>query len=759
MLCLLLLALPGQLGAESTEPPSRWQLPGAALVAADLDRSLTAELARKGKAYSPRTRHLRPDGSPSYANRLLLESSPYLLQHAHNPVNWYPWGDEAFETARRLGRPVLLSIGYSTCHWCHVMEEESFEDVEIATYLNENYIAVKVDREEHPEIDAIYMSAVQMMTGRGGWPMTTWLTPERKPFFGGTYFPARDGDRGTRRGFLTLLADMKSVYAEQPDQVAQRVSQIYQAVQRSMAPPTDGEVPAARETIAAAVAGYARGFDSIHGGLEQAPKFPSTLPVRLLLRHHANSGDAKAREMAELTLEKMAAGGMYDQIGGGFHRYSTDARWLVPHFEKMLYDNALLTRAYLDGARMTGRDDFARTAREILDYVAREMTGPHGAFYSATDADSPNPAGEREEGWFFTWTPEELGRVLSPKSAALVAAFYDVAAEGNFEGRSILHVRRPLAQVAATLSIDPAQARKMLAAAREKLYRARLERPAPLRDDKVLVSWNGLMISAFARAAFDFDDAAYGARAAAAAEFILSTMRHDGRLHRSFLDDRSRHNAYLDDYAFLIAGLLDLYEYRFESRWLGEAVALQATLDAHYWDASAGAYFTTSDDHEVLLAREKPSHDGAEPSGNAVALMNLARLNELTGNDEHRKRARRLLAAFGSALKRSPRGLSRMLHGLDFLTGGAKEIVLAVPQELAQAEPFLSVLRENYSPDHVRVVVVDAAPDSRLAALVPWVAGKRALKGRATAYVCENGLCQLPTADVATFRKQLGLTP
>ncbi|HWP67024.1 MAG TPA: thioredoxin domain-containing protein, partial [Candidatus Limnocylindria bacterium] len=586
-------------------------LPGAA----PLDAQTLARVEKKWRArdpdYRPRTRHLRPDGSPKYTNRLFLEPSPYLRQHAHNPVNWYPWGDEAFAAARALGRPVLLSVGYSTCHWCHVMEEESFEDEEIARYLNEHYVAIKVDREERPDIDAIYMSAVQALTGGGGWPMTVWLTPDREPFYGGTYFPARDGDRGARTGFLTLLAKLDAVYREQPDQVTGAASELVRSVTARLAPEGGGGARTDATVLDAAAEFYRSRFDATNGGTRGAPKFPSNLPVRFLLRQHRRTGGEVSLAMATLTLEKMAAGGMHDQVGGGFHRYATDARWLVPHFEKMLYDNALLTVAYLEGYQATGRAEFAEVARRILRYVERDMTAPEGGFYAATDADSPAPDGRREEGWFFTWTPAEIDAALGPARARVVEAYYGVTAAGNFEGRNILHTPRPLEAVAAELALPPERVQAIVEESREMLYAARAKRPPPLRDEKILTAWNGLMISAYAQAALVLGDPAYAARAARAADFVLTRMRVNGRLRRSWKDGEARHEAYLDDYAFLIAGLLDLYEATGERRWLDEAVALDRVLEAHYEDRAAGGFFMTSDDHETLLVREKPGSDGA----------------------------------------------------------------------------------------------------------------------------------------------------
>ncbi len=729
-------------------------LPGAPPFKASLAAKIHEVVAAQGKDYEPRTRHLLDDGAPRYTNRLIFESSPYLRQHAHNPVNWFPWGDEAFEVAAELGRPVLLSIGYSTCHWCHVMEEESFEDEEIARYMNEHYVAIKVDREERPDLDAVYMSAVQMLTGRGGWPMTTWLTHDRKPFYGGTYFPARDGDRGSRTGFLTLLQRWGAFYRERPDDVESRAREIVTSVRRNLQNASSagsGELTWA--VVDLAVSQVAGSFDAQRGGMRRAPKFPSTMPNRLLLRQHERTGDEQALNMARITLTRMAEGGIYDQVGGGFHRYSTDAAWLVPHFEKMLYDNALLVTAFVEAWQLTQDPLFRRIAREVLDYVAREMTSEEGGFYSATDADSLTPHGEREEGWFFTWTPGELAEVLDADEKRLITAHYGVSDQGNFEGRTILHVVRPLADVARDFEWTLQKAEATRVAAVGKLYRKRSLRPAPLLDDKILTAWNGLMISAFARAGFVFDVPDYTSRAERAANLLLTATRKKGRLLRSYKDGVARHNAYLEDYAFLIAGLLDLFETTGKIRWFHEAVALQEMLDTHYADEKGG-YFETSADHETLLAREKPGRDGAEPSGNSVALMNLLRLHELTTDDRYRATADRLIAAFHNTLTRSPRALNEMLLAVDFKLGRPKEVVLVHGGQASDLGPFLAVLRSEFLPRQVLVHVSEEQAKA-LAGALPILKGKRAGRRGITAYVCEAGICGLPTSDPETFRGQL----
>ncbi|MDP7471283.1 MAG: thioredoxin domain-containing protein, partial [Vicinamibacterales bacterium] len=555
----VLLAVPSALATDSKAQTSGIvsQLPGAEAFDAALASDLETAWRNRASGYEPRTRHLNTDGEPKYTNRLYLEPSPYLQQHAHNPTNWYPWGDEAFDTARRLNRPVLLSVGYSTCHWCHVMEEESFEDEEIARYINEHYVAIKVDREERPDVDAVYMTVVQMLTGQGGWPMTVWLTPTREAYSGATYVPARDGDRGARIGFLTMLQRLRAAYDQEPDQVTAAAAEITRQLTARLAPAPGETAGADATTIDEVSAFYDAQFDEQFGGLRGTQKFPSGMSLRLLLRQHRRTGDARALDMATQTLERMAAGGMYDQVGGGIHRYATDARWLVPHFEKMLYDNALLVTAYLEAYQVTQRDEFAAIARDILRYLERDMSAAEGGFYAATDADSLGSGGEREEGQYFTWTPDELAAVLDGPTLALVTLYYGVTTEGNFDGRTILHQTRPLADVAAELDIEAGEARRLLDAARDTLYRARADRPAPLRDDKILTSWNALAISAFAQASLALGDAGYAERATHAADFVLSRLKDGDRLFRSYAGGEARVPGYLEDYAFLIAALLD----------------------------------------------------------------------------------------------------------------------------------------------------------------------------------------------------------
>ncbi len=728
--------------------------PGAPEFDAVLRKRLAERLAALGPGYVPRTRNLRPDGTPLYTNRLLLTSSPYLQQHAHNPVNWYPWGDEAFAAARRLKRPVLVSIGYSTCHWCHVMEEESFDDPETAAYLNAHFIAIKVDREVRPDVDNVYMAAVHALNQRGGWPLNVFLTPDRKPFFGGTYFPRKRS--GGRPSFREILESISSEYDENSEKIVDRAEHITEQIERDL----EGSRAAAsreltKEALAQPASYYARATDRTWGGVGTRPKFPSSLPVRLLLRHHRSTGDKDSLAIATLSLEKMAAGGLRDHVGGGFHRYSTDQIWLVPHFEKMLYDNALLAQDYLEAWQVTGRQDFADICRETLDYVAREMTAPGGGFYSATDADSRNPEGESEEGWFFTWTPEEIEAALCPERTRELSAYYGVTAGGNFEHRNILNTRRKLETVAAELGLPPANLEASLARSRVLLYEVRSRRPPPLRDDKVLVSWNGLMISAFARAGFSFDDARYTEIARKAASFMLGEMREDGRLMRVYKDGEAAGPAFLEDYAFFIKGLLDLYEAEPDPRWLEGAISLQSVLDSHYRDDLGGGYFKTADDGEALLVREKPGHDGAVPSGNSIAALNLLRLYEFTTNPHYAEGADMLFSAFYEDLSRGATGLSEMLIALDYQLDKPMEILIVAPSPDTDRSAMLAPLRDYFLSNRIVISVSEGEELAAHARLSPLLKQKRALGGKITAYVCEDRVCAYPTSSPEEFAKQL----
>jgi uncharacterized protein YyaL (SSP411 family) len=758
---------PGDPAARATDAASQ-AMPFAPLPGAPhFDRGLSARLAGAWQARPPgyvaRTRHVRSDGSPKYVNRLFLEASPYLRQHAHNPVNWFPWGDEAFDLARRLGRPVLLSVGYATCHWCHVMEEESFEDEEVARAINEGYVPIKVDREERPDVDGVYMAAVEALTGGGGWPMTVWLTPDRRPFAGGTYLPPHDGDRGARTGLLTLLRERQRLFAERPGEVdaaatdlSRRVSPSAESIPPAPSPAETSWSPDPR-VLRVAEGEYERRFDPVHGGLVGAPKFPSSLPLRFLLRYHRRTGDDGSLRMATLTLDQMAAGGIHDHVGGGFHRYATDSAWRVPHFEKMLYDNALLTLAYLDAFQATGRADFAAIAREVLDYAAREMTSPEGAFYAASDADSPGPDGRLAEGRFFTWTPAEIEGAVGRDRAPLLEAYFGVGSGALVDGRSVLARTRPLPDVARGLGLDPDLARAEIDEEVRRMRAARSEREPPSRDEEVLASYDGLMIRAFAQAALVLGDDRYARAGVAAADFVLTRMRSGERLVHSFAAGRSGKTAYLDDYAFMTAGLLALYQATSDVRWLREAIALD-TVVARAFEDAAGGYYLTPADAQTPLARQRPSYDGAEPSGASVEVLDLLELHALTARDDYRARAERALRSLENQLARAPTSLSELLSAVDFATDRAKTIVLACPTAIREAEPLLRQVRAIYLPNSVLVRVVDGDDARRQAALASSAEGKTSRGGKAVAYVCEGQACRLPTSDPAALAAQLRAT-
>jgi len=655
-------------------------------------------------------------------NRLINETSPYLLQHAHNPVDWYAWGPEALDRAAREDKPILLSIGYSACHWCHVMEHESFENEAIAELMNRNFVNIKVDREERPDLDQIYMTAVQIMTGSGGWPMTVFLLPTGEPIFGGTYFPP--DDRYGRPGFRRVLETIAEAYRTRRAEIVENAKGFREHLSRQTFQKKEGERIDA-SLLDVAYRAIASRFDPREGGFGGAPKFPPSMSIDFLLRYHHRTGDEHALHMATLTLDKMAHGGMYDQVGGGFHRYSTDDHWLVPHFEKMLYDNALLARVYVDAYRATGDQLYKRMAGETLDFVAREMRDPNGAFYSTQDADS-----EGVEGKFYVWSNDEFRHVVG-EDADTLADYFDVTAHGNWEETNILHVKHPPDQ----------QMQEKVEAAKKKLYAAREKRVKPGRDEKVLTDWNGLMLRAFAEAASYLGRHDYRLIAEENANFILNILWDGTHLLHSYKDGRARFNGYLDDYANLADALFALYELTFDFKWLDAAIRISDRMIEQFWDEDGGFYFTGRD-HESLLTRTKDFFDNATPSGNSVAADVLLKLSALLDRQDYREKAESIFLTSASLLKQYASGFGRMLAAFDFYVGPSREVAL-----IGSAEPFLSILRKRYTPR----LVVAGGSDDRVALL----RNRPMVNGQPTAYVCENFTCKQPVTDVAAFEKAL----
>jgi uncharacterized protein YyaL (SSP411 family) len=682
-----------------------------------------------------------------FTNRLVNETSPYLRQHAHNPVDWYAWGPAALQRARELDRPIFLSIGYSACHWCHVMEHESFEDPAIGQLLNDHFVSIKVDREERPDLDQIYMTAVQLLTQHGGWPMSVFLTPDLKPFYGGTYFPP--DSRYGRPSFTQVLHAIIDAWKNRRPAVGETANQLTDNIQRVMeVEPHAGDLD--ETLLKGAATQLRRRFDARHGGFGDAPKFPHPMDLRLLLRVWKRLGDDDALQMVTKTLDGMAMGGMYDHLGGGFHRYSTDARWLAPHFEKMLYDNALLPPAYLEAYQATGNIFYREVVEETLAYVLREMTSPEGPFYSTQDADS-----EGVEGKFFVWSAAEIEQVLGPEVAKTFAAVYDVTADGNWEGHNILNRSRTYEQEARLLKMPEADLRRLLDEAKTKLLAVRSRRVWPGRDDKVLTSWNGLMIAAFARAYQVLEKPEFLQAATRAADFLLQRMRTPtGLLLRTYgAGSEPKLNGYLEDYAFLIDGLIDLYEASFDPRWIEDALALTGTMIEQCWDSAAGGFFYTGKDHEALIARTKDPHDSSTPSGNAVAATALLRLAKLTGRRDLYDKAVETMQAFRSVLESSPMAAGQMLLALDFHLGPVQEFAVIGPLESGIVRSVLAAVRSQFRPHVVLAGRPPSEPRADLA--VPLLRDKAAL-GDVTTYICRDFSCQVPAVGVEASVAALG---
>lgn len=690
-----------------------------------------------------------PNQANRKPNRLISEKSPYLLQHAYNPVDWYPWGPEAFEKARRENKPIFLSIGYSTCHWCHVMEEESFEDPQVAQLLNETFVSIKVDREERPDIDSHFMNISVMMTGSGGWPLNLMLTPDQKPFYASTYIPKES--RFGRVGMLELIPRVHEAWLKQDKGMLDTANQVAAAVQQAADISTAGDLDLDETLLKAAYEELANQFDAKNGGFGQAPKFPIPHNLLFLLRYWQRTGDETALGMVEKTLQALRQGGVYDQLGFGFHRYSTDAVWLVPHFEKMLYDQALLALVYLEAYQATGKAEYAQTAREIFTYVLRDMTAPSGGFYAAEDADS-----EGEEGKFYLWAADEIQQTLQPEDADLVMAAFNITPAGNFndslQGKpvrtNILHLTKPLPELAADLQLAESELVARLDSARQQLLAARQARPHPAKDDKVLTDWNGLMIAALAKGGQILGEAQYTQAAEHAADFILGDMRDDhGRLWHRYRDGEAAVPANVDDYAFLTWGLLELYESDFEVRYLETALKLTDDLLAHYWDEQNGGFYFTPDDGEGLLARQKQIYDGAIPSGNSVAMLNLLRLGRITARTGFEEKAVAIGQAFARQIQSQPSAYSHLMIGVDFGVGPSHEVVIVGDTKATDTQAMLAALRAKFVPNKIVLLrPPEEAPEIiRVAEFTKYHAR---LNQRATAYVCLNYYCELPTNDI-----------
>jgi uncharacterized protein YyaL (SSP411 family) len=686
-------------------------------------------------------------------NKLIYEKSPYLLQHAYNPVNWYPWGEEAFEKARNEDKPVFLSIGYSTCHWCHVMEKESFEDEEVAGLMNQYFVSIKVDREERPDLDGIYMLVCQMITGSGGWPLSIIITPDKKPFYAGTYFPKED--RFGRMGMLSLIPGIYKVWKNQREEILKSVNEISSALNSSLTKQTVKEIN--ENVLDKAFNYFSNQFDIENGGFGTSPKFPTPHNVLFLLRYWKRKNSKKALEMVEKTLECMYRGGIYDHIGFGFHRYSTDKIWLVPHFEKMIYDQALLVNAYIEAFQATKKEFYKNAAEEVLNYVLRDMTSPAGGFYSAEDADS-----EGEEGKFYLWTKEEIERILTGEDLSLALNLFCVREEGNWfdqvqeknTGTNILHLTKDLESIADELNIDKIMLKEKKKILREKLFAVREKRIHPFKDTKILTDWNGLMISALSKAAQVFEKNEYYLAAEKAACSILKNLfNDDGRLLHRYKDGESSIPANADDYAFFVQGLLDLYEAGFNSSYLKTAIDLNDDLIKYFWDERDGGFYFTPSDGEKLLIRQKEIYDGAVPSGNSVAILNLLRTGRITGNSDYDKKASLIIKFFSAMIENAPQAFTQVLAALDFAFGPSKEIIISGEKDLPETKEMLKVLRGKYIPN--KVIIFNSKEKDQMEIISPLLREYTPQSNQTAVYICEDYKCSMPVTSVEQLNKLL----
>ncbi len=701
------------------------------------------------------------------SNKLINEKSPYLLQHAFNPVNWYPWGEEAFEKARKEDKPIFLSVGYSTCYWCHVMEREVFENDSIAALMNKYIIAIKVDREERPDVDRVYMTALQTLTGGGGWPMSMFLTPDLKPFYGGTYIPpeAKYG----RAGFPEILEAIYDAWQNKRQEVIQSGTNLTNHI-KSFSSSTTIPFNAGLESLSKGYQSFENGYDAQNGGFNKAPKFPRPVVFNFLFRYYERTGDKKALEMSLHTLKKMAKGGMYDHIGGGFHRYATDNLWHVPHFEKMLYDQAQLVNSYLDAYQITHANFYANVVKDILNYVAMNMTHPQGGFYSAEDAESL-PAGTqtkvKEEGAFYTWPKKEFDKILSKDEAKVFNYYYGVDEKGNvnpssdpyneFTGENILFIAHSKEEAANKFYLTKEEVSDILSEARKKIFSAREQRPKPHLDDKILVSWNGLMISAYARANQVLQNEEYLTSAINTAKFVLNNLydKKNKLLLRRYRDGDAKYKAHLEDYAYLIQGLLDLYEASLNIEWLEAAIELTKQKINLFYDSANGGFFDTSGDDPSIIIRTKEFFDNAEPSGNSIAILNLLRLSQMTDNINWRETAEKSLAYFGERIKQAPQAMPQFLAAVDFSLSKPKQIIIAGSADDPHTKELLKEVHSRFIPNKIILLADGDMGQETLASYIPFIESVKMIDGKSTAYICENYACKLPTSDVKVVAELL----
>ena len=699
---------------------------------------------------------MNPKNKLKKSNHLLNEKSPYLIQHADNPVDWYPWGEEAFEKAKNENKPVFLSIGYSTCHWCHVMAHESFEDPEIGNLMNEIFVSIKVDREERPDLDNIYMTVCQLMTGTGGWPLTVIMTPNKKPFFSGTYFPKIS--MYGRVGLKDLILNIRDIWNERPEEVFDSADQIIKALQKVSETSSGDELD--ENILDSSYESLSNNFDEIHGGFGGAPKFPTAHTLLFLLRYWKRNQNERALNMVKETLNSMRNGGIYDQIGFGFHRYSVDPGWLVPHFEKMLYDQAIIAAAYIEAFQVTGDEKYRDTAQKIFEYVLRDMQSPEGGFYSAEDADS-----EGVEGKFYIWRKDEIYEVLGEEDGKFASKIFSVNSEGNFNeeasqrktGSNILHLENSLDEISTTLRIKKEDIKEKIEKIRQKLFNAREKRVRPHKDDKILTDWNGLMISALSKGAQAFNDEKYLKAALRSADFIIDNLYKNGRLLHRFRDGEAAINANLDDYSFFISGLLELYESSFNPKYLKLAVDLNNTLLDHFWDSNNGGFYFTPDDGEDILVRKKEIYDSAVPSGNSVQMLNMLKLSKITENEELKHKAIKIEKAFSQDVVRAPSAHTQLMIAVDFKLGPSYEIVIAGTLHNKDTDRMLNSIQSKYLPNKTITLRPPDDEASEIIALIDSLKFKKQENHKATAYICSENTCKSPTTDLNTVLKSLNL--